>query len=153
MTLTTEKLINTAGLANKLLHEYGLYDKGWRFELSSTKRIVGQCNFDKKIIVVSMNFMHSDPAEIEDTIRHEIAHALAGPEHGHDSTWRRYAIHVGARPERCAPPEVKSAAKPNYIIECTGCGRRWKRYRLRRSLANEVSICCKTAFKFYRVKK
>jgi hypothetical protein len=39
--------------------------------------------------------------EIVDTILHEIAHALVGPRHGHDTVWKAKCTDIGARPERC----------------------------------------------------
>ena len=40
------------------------------------------------------------PEEVRDTILHEVAHALVGPGHGHDTVWKATAAQVGARPQR-----------------------------------------------------
>ena len=44
--------------------------------------------------------LHSDD-EVLDTILHEIAHALVGPQHGHDAVWRAKAREIGCTGERC----------------------------------------------------
>lgn len=145
------KIAETYSLANKLLKEFGLDD--WTFEISNEKNTLGRCNNAKKLITYSSYWLHVGQKEIEDTIRHEIAHALAGPGHGHDEVWRMTAVRVGAKPERCAPPGLKSAAKPNFYIECSGCGKRFPRYRLRKALVNYRSACCGEPFNFYKVVK
>lgn len=118
--------------ADKQLTLWGLKEKGWKFELSRTKQMLGRCDYLTKTIEVSQYWLEDWP-QVEDTILHEIAHALAGPNHNHNHIWRAYAIKVGATPKPCAPPGTKTSARPNYIVECTVCKRRWKRFRLRKT--------------------
>jgi predicted SprT family Zn-dependent metalloprotease len=150
MTNEATKMAETIQLGNRLLEEFGLKDQGWKFELTQYKVTLGTCSHSEKLIAFSLYYLHQPMEEIEETIRHEIAHALVDPKHGHDWVWKDMARRVGARPERCAPPEVKSSAKHNYEIECSSCGQRWKRYRLRRNLANYRSSCCSAKFNFYK---
>jgi predicted SprT family Zn-dependent metalloprotease len=61
---------------------------------------MGSTNFTTKTITLSKpNVLHHGAAEAEDTIRHEIAHALAGPGFGHGPEWKAIARSIGARPE------------------------------------------------------
>ena len=65
-------------------------------------------------IILSTRFIQNNSlAEVEDTIRHEIAHALCNARHGrikgfdgkyesHGLTWKKVAMEVGAKPRSCA---------------------------------------------------
>ena len=133
------------------MRQHGLDD--WTFNFSNEKRAVGRCYYNKKLIVYSKHFIDNTPYdEVIDTILHEIAHALAGPGHGHDSYWRSVAKSIGARPQRCASPDAKhnDSVKPNYIIECPKCLRRWKRFRLKKSI--KTATHCGVPVVVYRVK-
>lgn len=103
----------------------------WRFEISKHKIFLGRCYHWKMLIVFSSYYTHIEPEEIKDTILHEIAHALVGPNHGHDDVWKAECVKIGARPERLAPPDIQSSAKYNYYMECPTCGRKWYRHRMR----------------------
>ena len=41
------------------------------------------------------------PDEVKDTLLHEIAHALVGSQHQHNTTWRDKAIEIGCKGNRC----------------------------------------------------
>ena len=76
---------------------------GWRFEWTNSDRLFGGCESDRKTIQLSRHFVKSNgPAEVLDTILHEIAHGLtpktAKP---HGAEWKATAIGLGARPEPC----------------------------------------------------
>jgi predicted SprT family Zn-dependent metalloprotease len=118
--------------ADELLKEFGLWNLGWRFELADDVRTVGWCHHSIKRICYSKYFLHHGRAQIEDTLRHEIAHALVGPNEGHNANWRRMAVMCGARPRRCAPQGVTPDKPHNFLMECPDCGQRWRRYRMRR---------------------
>lgn len=86
---------------------------GWRVEFDSAKRRAGVCRFDTSTIGLSapLTAVHSE-GEVRDTILHEIAHALAGPGHGHDATWRTIAILIGSNGERCFTSAGPGLAAP-----------------------------------------
>lgn len=119
--------------AEELLKEFGLKEQGWRFELSNKAQALGTCYHSKKLIVFSIHYLESPREEIEDTLRHEIAHALAGPGNGHNWLWKHYCREVGADPTRTSHNYVRS--KPwNWKLTCPTCGAVWYRYRARKNL-------------------
>ncbi|HQK32467.1 MAG TPA: SprT-like domain-containing protein, partial [Phycicoccus sp.] len=69
------------GLARRLMFEHDL--TGWTVVADRAKTRAGVCRFAKRQIGLSrpLTELHSE-AEVRDTILHEIAHALVGPEHG-----------------------------------------------------------------------
>lgn len=68
--------------------EENLWSKGWRTNFSKSTNKLGQCSYDEKRIILSLLHLNSaSEAEVINTIKHEIAHALAGPGHGHDYVW------------------------------------------------------------------
>lgn len=141
--------------AGELFKLHNLDSLGWTFKIGHSQRTLGWCKYRQKTIEFSKHFVHLDRAEIEDVILHEIAHALVyietGKNHGHDAVWRAKCREIGARPERLAPPEIKSGAKHNYVIICSGCGEViGRRYRLREALLRRyVSKCCGEKLDYY----
>ena len=68
--------------AARLMAEHGL--TGWTFGLTDAKRRLGVCKYRKKRIEISDYYARNNPEEsVLETLLHEIAHALAGPEAGH----------------------------------------------------------------------
>ncbi|MEO9323228.1 SprT-like domain-containing protein [Nocardioides sp. C4-1] len=105
-------------LAEHLLEHHGLDD--WSIELDGAKRRAGICRFGPRVIGLSapLTVLHTD-LEVKDTILHEIAHALAGPEHGHDETWRQIAVRIGSTGERCISPD-SARVEPPWLGVCPG---------------------------------
>nr|WP_269327818.1 SprT-like domain-containing protein [Kineosporia mesophila] len=86
-------------MARDLLRQHGLDD--WELGFDRAKRRAGCCHFDLKVISLSIPLTVLHPQdEVRDTVLHEIAHALVGPDHGHDDVWRAQAVEIGAAPER-----------------------------------------------------
>lgn len=77
---------------------------GWKFVWNNRKTSFGMCRYWAKEIQLSKVLTASagDPAHVVDTIRHEIAHALAGARAGHGSVWKMWARTVGAIPVACS---------------------------------------------------
>lgn len=89
-------------LTNAELQKWGLNDWTLKFNNRLT-RVLGRCVFNKKTIELQTRFVKENPEHIVlDTIRHEIAHALAGYKAGHGPEWRLWAIKVGANPSATA---------------------------------------------------
>ena len=129
-----------ADLARALMARWGLDD--WRFEFDAAVRRFGHCRFEARTISLSRHLVALNEVEVvRDTILHEIAHALAGPRHGHDAVWRRTAVHVGARPDRTFGDEVASPPAP-WVGTCPGCGSRLERHRLLRRTRQLACATC-----------
>ena len=62
----------------------------------------GVCRHEERRIDLSVSFcQRATRAEIEDTLLHEIAHAIVGYEHRHDDVWKAKAREIGCTAERC----------------------------------------------------
>lgn len=103
-------------LAEDLLDHHGL--GAWSVQYDGAKRRAGICRFGPKVIGLSapLTALHSD-ADVRDTVLHEIAHALAGPRHGHDATWREIASRIGCSGERCVS-EGAPTVEPAWLGVC-----------------------------------
>ena len=92
-----ERLTRIAALARELMDEHGL--DAWTFAFLEAERRLGDCNYRDRVIRVGRTHaLEAGEAEIRDTILHEIAHALAGPEAQHGALWKATARRIGATP-------------------------------------------------------
>jgi len=131
-------------LAIYLMRAWGIRQTGWKFKYDGAKRRFGSCHYGTKTITLSRHLTQLNSRdEVEDTILHEIAHALAPGDH-HGQAWKAACIKVGAKPVRCYENDVASP-EPNYHGICPACGQvRCRRYRLRWETRN--SIICKPCY-------
>lgn len=144
-------------LAVSLMRQHGLLERGWRFRFSSGRQQLGAAEVREqphpytgrpmqiKTIRLSRHLVRlNGEAEVRDTILHEIAHALAGPEHGHGPKWRAICHRIGARPQRLAD-ETVITPPPRYELVCQGCrqviARRHRRASIR-WLARAYCLAC-----------
>jgi predicted SprT family Zn-dependent metalloprotease len=112
-------------LALQLMAEHGLH--GWTFAFNKRQRTLGLCRYGLRAIELSIHLVDRNSAEeIQDTILHEIAHALVGPGHGHDAVWKARATEIGARPERCGQADMPEGG---WRARCGGCGQAFSRHR------------------------
>ena len=127
-------------LADKLLDEHGLIEKGWRFSFDRAKRRAGSCKFSKKEITIAKAYAEQqERMEIKNTILHEIAHALVGSQHGHSQTWRKKAKEIGCDASRCHHIVF---SKPKYVLTCYNRCFEVSRYRVNQSFM-QSKICSK----------
>ena len=127
-------------LADKLLDEHGLIEKGWRFSFDRAKRRAGSCKFSKKEITIAKAYAeHQEEMEIKNTILHEIAHALVGSQHGHSQIWRKKAKEIGCDASRCHHIVF---SKPKYVLTCYNRCFEVSRYRVNQSFM-QSKICSK----------
>jgi len=125
-------------LALRVMAHWGLTARGWRFSFDRAKKRFGSCRHHEKRITLSRPLTEiGSEADVLDTIRHEVAHALAGPRAGHGPKWKAMAEQVGAKPERCG--EGPLLRDGNYVAVCPTCGRAY--YRYRRPKRGTVYLC------------
>lgn len=106
-------------LADELLARHALHD--WRFRFDHARQRCGSCNHAVREITLSRHFTAlNDPSEVRNTLLHEIAHALAGPEGSHGPHWRSVARRIGARPD--ATNHRASMPEPRWGLKCQSCG-------------------------------
>lgn len=98
-------------MATQLLRQHGLGD--WHVVFDRAKTRAGVCRSDARQIGLSaaLTRLHAEP-EVRDTVLHEIAHALVGPRHGHDTVWQAAALRIGCSAQRCLPPDAPRVAAP-----------------------------------------
>jgi predicted SprT family Zn-dependent metalloprotease len=82
--------------------------------------------------------------QIEDSIRHEIAHALT-PGAGHGPAWKLMCIRVGAKPQRCASYEEVKNMPYKFIGKCPNCGAEFRAHRRLKNM--DKRICSKRVCK------
>jgi hypothetical protein len=135
------EITRALAVGRRLLSEHGLDD--WTIVADRAKTRAGVCRFGKRQIGISspITILH-DEAEVLDTILHEIAHALVGPQHGHDAVWRSKALAIGCTGERCvssdaprvpgdwtgrcpAGHEKTRHRAPTRLMSCGQCARRF----------------------------
>lgn len=127
--------------ARQFMNEHGLQD--WHFRLNANKRRLGVCKFGPRTIEISAYLLvNKGWSEIENTIKHEVAHALAGFEAGHGPAWQAIAIRLGASPERCG---ASMGVDPTYFVSCV-CGRQKNIPRFKRVKRGAISACCGQPF-------
>jgi predicted SprT family Zn-dependent metalloprotease len=120
-------------LANQLMHKFGLLVRDWTFKVDyqTKNRRLGQCRYGSKEIGLSAWYIETaEDSVVEDTIRHEIAHALANIEFGcmgHGPEWKAMCKRTGACPSRMKLSQ-SIPARERYKATCNKCGKVFKRH-------------------------
>lgn len=110
-------------LAVAEMKKWNLIAQGWGFMFNNRKRSFGVCNYEYKEIQLSrVTTEHETEEHVLNTIRHEIAHALAGSAAGHGPIWKRYAVMVGAKPKARSKSSEETqkviAESIKYVMVC-----------------------------------
>ncbi len=115
-------------LARAVLAEHGLDD--WTFAFNRRKRAFGLCDYTRRTIFLSSVLTElNGEAEVGDTLRHEVAHALAGPRAGHGPAWQQVAREIGAKPRRCYDADEVRQPPARYVLRCPSCRQETPRHR------------------------
>ena len=148
MQVKARSIHEAQDLAHTLFRQYGLYD--WQFQVGKAKRRLGVCKYRSKTIEVSRWVFELCPENVDNTVRHEVAHAIAGYKAGHGPEWKRVARELGANPKSCAKVKPEQTAPKRWVLQCPKCG--WEGYgTYRRRSKRYRSRCCKETFLNKRV--
>jgi predicted SprT family Zn-dependent metalloprotease len=132
-------LTETQALAEKLISDNNL--DNWRFKFDNSLRRFGCTKFKTMTISLSQNLTSLNEVDaVKDCILHEIAHALAGVNHGHDNTWRTIAYSIGCNGQRLYDSNEVIAPPRKWQGTCPNCHRITERHR---RLALACSRCCR----------
>jgi predicted SprT family Zn-dependent metalloprotease len=129
-------IIDAEALAFLHMDEHKLFDKLWYFDFESCKRSLGRCNYNLKKITISKWYAElNEEDDVEDTILHEIAHALSfiryGREgKGHGKLWKRTCREIGAIPERIHKGIIDYPDNHHKYVDTCVCNITFKRHRL-----------------------
>ena len=144
-------LTEVTTLGEQLIREHEIKSglkAGWQFAFDLAPARGGSCRYKEKQITLSVTYcLKAAKEEIIDTILHEIAHAIVGPKHGHDATWKIVARRIGCTAERCHNVQHTS---PRWHGQC-GCGQQWERQRLSRSIRTSRCGKCRGNIEWKRV--
>ena len=118
--------------ALELMKQHGISD--WTFKWDNTVGRFGFCDCTMKQIILSrpMTSNETDSDRINNTILHEIAHALDCLNRGktnHDSEWEKIAKSIGCSGSKCG--SVTSLNKDAFIkwkAECSSCDKEYYKY-------------------------
>jgi hypothetical protein len=121
-------------IASREMTKYGL--EGWSFRFAQTKRQLGVCKYRKKLIeIADYHALNSPQESVLDTLLHEIAHVLAGPEAGHGPAWKAVAVRLGATPRACDSSDHTAMPPGDWQANCPACTKVIHRYKRPRSLS------------------
>lgn len=79
---------------------------GWTFKVvsSTSKKNIGYCSYHRKLIAIQSRFFFAMTADqVNETILHELAHALC-PGENHSKVWRAKALELGDKWARATTP-------------------------------------------------
>lgn len=127
-------------IAIRELEKHGLRD--WTFRLSDAKRRLGVCKYRvKRIEIAGYYASNSSPETVLDTLFHEIAHALAGPQAHHGPAWKAIALRLGAKPQACETSDLAVVKPGDWQATCSSCQRTIHFYRRPQSLSGYRCRC------------
>lgn len=117
--LTEREIRTRTGLhiyAKEIMRKHGL--ASWTLRIGTAKRIAGTCFDYKRQITLSHTLLSQWPMkDIDDTILHEIAHALTPKDRGHDKEWKNKCVEIGADPTRTYGDDLPRP-EGNWIESC-----------------------------------
>jgi predicted SprT family Zn-dependent metalloprotease len=126
-----------------------LKDLGWTFEYNTRKRAAGLCNYRNKTIYLSKYLVSQNlnkALEFENTLRHELAHALdnaMGGRNHHNRVWKAIARKVLCTAERCYKTEDIGDTQSKYTLVCeNGCGKKQPSHKKKKRIS-ACGDCCR----------
>lgn len=145
------KLEKAYDIAEELLYSTGLRSKGWRFQFNKRKTYYGICYLDYKVIEISEVLTQLNGKRLfEDTVKHEIGHALCG--HGfHNEEWASLVAELGGSISVTFDPTKINMPSPKYLAFCRKCKHEVEFYRKPRK-EWFCNMCLYEKEKYYKMK-
>ena len=140
------------------MEDHGLFDNLWHFDFEACKRTLGRCHYNLKKITLSKWYVElNGEDDVEDTILHEIAHALSFLRYGskgkgHGRLWKNICKEIGARPERLHKGILEYPNNHHKYVDTCGCDITYKRHRIRKGSQYRCPKCKEPLFN-YKEKK
>lgn len=113
-------------LALDLMSRHGLTENGWRFGFDRAKSRLGQCQYTRRTITISAYMVSAATVEqVEQTMLHEIAHALLPPydeygkKIGHGRRWKTLAAQIGYTGQRTSVNPYRYANQREVAVAQT----------------------------------
>jgi predicted SprT family Zn-dependent metalloprotease len=127
-----------------------LKERNWRFEFNNRKAAAGLCDFRTKTIYISkwLLFQNLEKSlEFENTLRHEIAHALdfeMRKTSDHGQIWKLIARQVLCTAERCYKShQISISTTTKYTLICDSCGKNQPSHKIKKR-KTACGKCCNT---------
>jgi SNF2 family DNA or RNA helicase len=104
-------------ICDSKLKEYNL--KKWKTSFAKSENYLARCYHDQRRIVFSQQFLAgADEKAFNDILAHELAHAIVGPGHGHNSIWVAKARELGLEnPKPCADIKLDLGRSMQSIMD------------------------------------
>lgn len=126
-------------LAEETIKEH--LNNEWTFQFDDAARRFGYCSYARKVISLSKSLVKlNDLYRVNDTILHEIAHALAGSGAGHGREWKETARGIGCSATRTYSKETVKQPKAKWLAICLTCKHETARVKRMKQLA--CARCC-----------
>ena len=152
--MTSQEIITINNLMVTLMNtEFTVFGKtytpsqlGWTSGYHNRKGALGTCNRRYKTVKLSKYILENSNilvSDWEDTIRHEIAHAIDFEIRGrsaHDNYWKSIAVQVGAKPQSGKNAKIDPKSS-KYTLECPGCKKQTASHKKRKRSA-ACGECC-----------
>lgn len=123
-------LYSALDLGKQLMSQHGLTQAGWKFGFDNSVRRFGVCKYRLRSISLSKHLVRlNSDIQVKDTILHEIAHALVGFHHHHNSIWKAKCVEIGAKPTRCYSSSEVARPEGRYQANCDLCNTTHQRQR------------------------
>ena len=94
----------------------------WTVKVHSRRKALADCSSKLKTIRFSKHFLCiANREQLEGVTLHEIAHALVGPGHGHDTVFKQKCTELGVD-SKYANAKAEGISLPyKYSLTCTEC--------------------------------
>jgi predicted SprT family Zn-dependent metalloprotease len=114
--------------------------ENWKLGVHHKKQTLGLTSYINKTISFGKYSLFYDDLKINmNTLKHEVAHVLAGSENGHNQIWKKCAINVGADPKSCSVSDIET----KYVMTCDNDCFNTKRHNKLKKYDNYVCSKCK----------